>query len=143
MIKNYNIDFYILCFFKTTSLFALVTTLWLHVGLFSYYLLLYELGNLQKLKKIRKCLTLDAVKKSIALELVISQLAFANALYSGLPTTEICKLQSIQNIITGTDRHDSSTEALKSLHWLPIENRVQSANTCFQQSEWTCPTVSL
>ena len=67
------------------------------------------------------------LKNLIALELVISQLAFANALYSDLPTTEICKLQSIQNIVTGTDRHDCSTEALKSLHWLPIENRVQSA----------------
>ena len=40
------------------------------------------MGNLQKLKKIRKCLTSKAAK-TIALGLVISHLDYANALYSG------------------------------------------------------------
>ena len=86
------------------------------------------MGNLQKLKKIRKFLTLDAAK-TIALGLVISHLDYANALYSGLPATEIKKLQRIQNmaakIVTKADRYDSSTEALKSLHWLPIHLRIE------------------
>ena len=86
------------------------------------------MGNLQKLKKIGKCLTLDAAK-TIALGLVISHLDYAKDLYYGLPATEIKKLQRIQNmaakIVAGADRHDSSTEALKSLHWLPFHLRIE------------------
>ena len=85
-------------------------------------------GNLLKLKKIRKRLTPNAAK-TIALGLVISHLDYANALYSGLPKTEVRKLQRIQNmaakIFTGAEEYDSSTEALKSLHWLPIHLRIE------------------
>ena len=81
------------------------------------------MGNLQKLKLIRKCLTLSAAT-TVALGLVI-----ANALYSGLPAVEIQKLQRIQNmaakIITGVNKCASSTTALKSLHWLPIRLRIE------------------
>ena len=69
------------------------------------------------LRRYRKCLTLDAAK-TIALRLVISHLDYTNALYSGLPTTELNKLQRIQNIaakiVTGAERHNSNIEALKS-----------------------------
>ena len=84
--------------------------------------------NLQKLKLIRKCLTLSAAT-TVALGLVIAHLDYANALYSGLPAVEIQKLQRIQNmtakIITGVNKHASSTTALKSLHWLPIRLRIE------------------
>ena len=86
------------------------------------------MGNLQKLKLIRKSLTLEAAQ-TIALGLVISHLDYANALYAGLPDTEVKKLQRIQNmaakIITGARKYDSSTSALKTLHWLPIHLRIQ------------------
>ena len=81
------------------------------------------MGNLQKLVLIRKSLTLDAATM-FALGLVISHLDFANTLYSGLPKSEIRKLQRIQSmaekVATRVTKFDSSTAALKSLHWLPI-----------------------
>jgi len=77
------------------------------------------MGNLHKHKRIRKSLTLGAAK-TIAIGLVISHLDYANVLYSGLPTTEVSKLQRIQNMtvktITGARKYGSSTEALKALH---------------------------
>ena len=54
-------------------------------------------GNLQKLRIIRKSLTLEAAKK-VAIGLVLSHLDYANALYTGLPQVEINKLQRIQNM---------------------------------------------
>ena len=86
------------------------------------------IGNLQKLKIIRKCLTKSAATK-VVLGLVISHLDYANALYSGLPDIDIKKLQRIQNMaakmVVGYDRYDSSTAALKALHWLPIRSRIK------------------
>lgn len=86
------------------------------------------MGNLQKLRTIRKCLTMGAAK-TIALGLVISHLDYANALYAGLPDTDVKKLQRIQNmtakIVIGVGKYDSSTAALKSLHWLPVHLRIQ------------------
>ena len=86
------------------------------------------MGNLQKLKLIRKCRTLSTAT-TVALGLVIAHLDYANALYSGLPAVEIQKLQRIQNttanIVTGVNKHASSTTALKSLHWLQIRLRIE------------------
>lgn len=86
------------------------------------------MGNFQKLKLIRKSLTLGACK-IIALGLVISHLDYANALYANLPDTEIKKLQRIQSmtakVITGARKYDSTTAALKTLHWLPIHLRIK------------------
>ena len=85
-------------------------------------------GNLQKLRIIHKSLTLEAAKK-VAIGLVLSHLDYANALYIGLPQVEINKLQRIQNmaakVVTKTGRYDSSTVALKQLHWLPIHLRIK------------------
>ena len=85
------------------------------------------MGNVQKLKRIRKCMTLGAAK-TIALGLIVSHLDYANALYAGLPNTDVSKLQRIQSmtakIIIGASKYDCSTEALKTLHWLPIHLRI-------------------
>ena len=77
------------------------------------------MGNLQKLKQIRNCLTQEATA-TLAIDLVTSHLDYANAIYSGLPKSELGKLQRIQNmaakLVTKASKYDSSTEALKSLH---------------------------
>ena len=52
------------------------------------------MGNLQKLKQIRNCLTPEATA-TIAIGLVTSHLDYANAIYSGLPKSEFGKLQRI------------------------------------------------
>ena len=85
-------------------------------------------GNLQKSRIIRKSLTLEAAKK-VAIGLVLSHLDYVNALYTGLPQVEINKLQRIQNmaakVVTNAGRYDSSTTALKKLHWLSIHLRIK------------------
>ena len=85
------------------------------------------MANIHKLKLIRKGLTMDAAKK-IAVGLVIVHLDYANALYSGLPEVDVNKLQRVQGmaakIVTGARRYDSTTEALKTLHWLPVKLRI-------------------
>ena len=89
--------------------------------------------NLQKIKLIRRSLTLSAATK-IALGLVISHLDYANALYSGLPDVDIKKVQRIEDIaakivtrlqiVTQHGKYDSSTAARKALHWLSIRQRI-------------------
>ena len=50
----------------------------------------------------------------------------ANALYSGLPKSETRKLQRIQSMAAKiVTKFDSSTAALKLLHWLPINLRIK------------------
>ena len=86
------------------------------------------MGNLQRLKLIRKSLSLSPAT-TVALGLVVAHLDYANALYAALPAIEIKKLLRIQNmtakIITGADKYDSSTTALKALHWFPVHLRIE------------------
>ena len=53
--------------------------------------------NLQRLKLIRPCLSVDACK-TLVQGLVISHLDYANAVFAGLPQCELKKLQRVQNI---------------------------------------------
>eukprot|EP00918_Siedleckia_nematoides_P066160 GHVU01143861.1.p1 GENE.GHVU01143861.1~~GHVU01143861.1.p1 ORF type:complete len:104 (+),score=5.48 GHVU01143861.1:87-398(+) len=52
--------------------------------------------NLNKIKKLRKFLTMDACR-TIVQALVISHIDYGNSLYYGLPNTELSRLQRIQN----------------------------------------------
>jgi hypothetical protein len=83
--------------------------------------------NLVNIRSIRKYLHIDSCKV-LVLNLVISHLDYANSLYYGLPACEIARLQRIQNaaakLILGKGKFDSSTEALRCLHWLPVRYRI-------------------
>ena len=61
--------------------------------------------------------------------MVTSHLDCVNALYCGLPDSDIRKLQQVQNaaarVITGKTQREIISMCLKELHWLPIEYRVQ------------------
>ena len=82
--------------------------------------------NIQKIRHIRQVLTMDACL-TLVFGLVTSHLDYANALYLGLPTCDIAKLQQVQNaaakLVLNRTKYDSATEALKELHWLPIKYR--------------------
>ena len=56
-------------------------------------------------------------------------LDYVNALYCGLPDSDIRKLQRVQNaaarVITGRTQGESISMCLKEPHWLPIKYRVQ------------------
>lgn len=86
------------------------------------------MASIQKLKAIRKYLTVEACK-TVASGLVLSHIDYANAILFGLSQTELNKLQRIQSItaklILGRQKHDSVTCALKELHWLPVQLRIK------------------
>ena len=77
---------------------------------------------------VRRYLTNDATQ-SLVNGLVASRLDCCNALLSGLHQTSINKLQRVQNtaarFVTRTSRYSHITPALKNLHWLPVNYRVQ------------------
>ena len=60
--------------------------------------------------------------------MVISRLDYCNAILYGVPSSLLGKLQRLQNhaarVITCTRKYDHITPVLKSLHWLPIEQRI-------------------
>ena len=89
--------------------------------------------NLNKIRQIRKCLTVDSCK-SVVLGLVISHIDYCNALLLGLPCSSLLPLQSIQNqaakLILFKKKYDSAKECLRSLHWLPIEQRIKFKVLC-------------
>ena len=66
--------------------------------------------------------------KMLVNSLVISRLDYCNSDLYGIPKYQRDKLQRVQNIaarmITGTRSTDHVTAILKSLHWLPVEARI-------------------
>ena len=84
--------------------------------------------HLRSISKIKKCLP-EATCKTLVQALVISRLDYGNALYNGLPNTLVARLQRVQNaaarVVCGAKRHEHITPYLQSLHWLPVQSRVQ------------------
>ena len=60
---------------------------------------------------------------------ITSRIDFCNSVYFSLPDYSRGQIQTIQNscakCLTGARRYDSATEALRSLHWLPVKARAQ------------------
>ena len=83
---------------------------------------------LTNIGKIRRFLD-QKTSASLVNALVISRLDHCNSLLIGLPQYELQKLQKVFNtaarIVTRTRPDAHITPVLKSLHWLPIEARLQ------------------
>src|SRR6218665_3795417 len=67
-------------------------------------------------------------RRTIATSIVHSKLDYYNSLFLNLDSTQIQRLQLIQNslarAVTRTPRHHHIPPGLKSLHWLKIPERI-------------------
>jgi len=84
----------------------------------------FQLKNISKLRRYFDRESLECLVHAF----VTSRLDYCNSLFCGLPSTLLKRLQRIQNtaarILTKTPKHDHISPVLESLHWLPIEKRV-------------------
>ena len=88
---------------------------------------------LKMISRIRNQIDEDTCK-TLVHALVTSRLDYCNSLLHGLPKATLNRLQLMQNkaarIVTRTKPRDHITPVLKSLHWLPIQNRVEYKIAC-------------
>ena len=89
--------------------------------------------EISRISLIRKYLSFD-VTVSLMVLLVLSKLDYGNALLSGLSLDQLNKLQKVQNhaakIIFKKKKTDHVTPLLKSLHWLPVKERIDYKIDC-------------
>ena len=80
------------------------------------------------IKAIRPSIT-TAACHTLVLMLCISHLDYANTLLYGMTKKLKSRYQRIQNmcakLILNKKKYDSTTECLRELHWLPIEQRIE------------------
>jgi hypothetical protein len=84
-------------------------------------------SNIKAISSIRRYIDLNTAKL-LASSLILCHLDYANCLLCGLPKTVLAPLQRVQNwaakVTLNRERYSSSTDALRSLHWLPIAYRI-------------------
>ena len=85
-------------------------------------------ATLRQLRQIRRCVSADTLR-TLVVSLVLSRLDYGNSVLAGLPAYLCHRLQSVLNasarLICNLRRYDSVTDALASLHWLRIEQRIK------------------
>lgn len=88
------------------------------------------------LKLVRKIFPFipQELRKSVVVALLLSQLDYCNALLIGIDKAQRLKLQSIQNaaarLLLNIPRGHSTSAAIRSLHWLPIQQRAEFKALC-------------
>ena len=84
--------------------------------------------NLLKISSIRKYLDKETVTQ-LTVSLCLSHLDYANGLLIGLQGCSIKLMQKVQNMaakmVLNLKKHNSSTDATKTLHWLPIRQQIE------------------
>ena len=94
-----------------------------------------QLANyeLRRLSSIRRYLTREAAK-TLVTSCVLSRLDYCNSLLMGSPQKSIQPMQKIQNwaarLILGASFRHPTTPLLKTLHWLPISERIKYKVGC-------------
>jgi len=81
----------------------------------------------QAIRHIRHLLTTD-LAQTLACSLILSRIDYCNAVLHGAPTYTIRKLQRVQNnaarIILQAPKRSHAMTLLNTLHWLPIQQRI-------------------
>ena len=71
----------------------------------------------------------EYTSKALVHAMITNRIDYCNSLLCGLPDNSLNKLQRVQNaaarLITGTAKFSHITPVLRTLHWLPIKQRVQ------------------
>ncbi|WP_294046750.1 hypothetical protein, partial [Thiolapillus sp.] len=84
--------------------------------------------ELRRINSIRHYLSQDALKTLIS-AFVLSRIDYCNSLLAGCPKQLIHKLQKVQNnaarLICRTPKFDHISPVLHTLHWLPVEQRIE------------------
>lgn len=84
--------------------------------------------HIRLLSKIRHILDTETCK-TVVNALVLSRLDFNNALLMEIPITLLNRLQRAQNaaarIVSGTRKYEHISPVLRSLHWLPVKERIK------------------
>ena len=89
--------------------------------------------HLRNIGKIRSYIDEDTAKVLVS-SFVMSHLDYCNSLLSELPESSISRLQKVQNqaarIVTRTKKKEHIQPVLKSLHWLPVKERIDFKILC-------------
>jgi hypothetical protein len=84
--------------------------------------------SIRQISSIRRYLTVEATK-TLVCALVLSRLDYCNSLLAGCPKYVIDRLQKVQNsaarLVLRVRGRDHVTPLLHSLHWLPVQARVE------------------
>jgi len=84
--------------------------------------------QLKKIRQVRKYLDNNSAEELVH-SFVTSNIDYCNALLYGTPKCVTNKLQKLQNtaarVICNASKYDHATPLLKSLHWLPVKQRIQ------------------
>ena len=89
--------------------------------------------ELRRINSIRRYLTQEATK-TLVTSCILSRLDYCNSLLMGTDKAVILPLQRVQNfaarLIFGASRRQPTTPLLKSLHWLPVSERIKFKVCC-------------
>ena len=83
--------------------------------------------HIRNIRKIRHLLT-QSITEKLVHAFITGSLDYCSSILYGIPKRLIQRLQRIQNtaarLVTRTNRDDHMTPVLKSLHWLPVQERI-------------------
>jgi len=100
--------------------------------------------ELRRISSIRRFLTQEATK-TLVTSCILSRLDYCNSLLMGTDKATIMPMQQIQNyaarLIFGASRRQPTTPFLRSLHWLPVSERIKFkvCCVCFNTLTGTAP----
>ena len=89
--------------------------------------------HLRNIGKIRKFID-ENTAKILVHAFILSHLNYCNSLLFGIPDSTLSRLQKIQNraarLVTLSKASDHTQDILKTLHWLPVKERIEFKILC-------------